>query len=446
MTITSSACAATSNVSMWRNDRFPQITRTLFMRILKDLDSQLEDVSQCEPSLEHGTETDDQRDLPTCEAGVKTTDVNVAPNGDVAPKSDVADSGSVLSSRNVEERNATVHEKPTIDQGDVYGPAQKENHLQNPTDNADSMNKSPEFTAENITRLYMQSRGIANTLGLELSAKLDGNAANQELSGVNNETTQEHVHKIDKALSNERRMLTSQRQTTYNIDTNEPPAFTSTPIISRQEEQTSHGLASQAIRAIFNRIEQLECGIKAIKKDILHQMESRLDDLKSSVVEMIEKIDSNRTYANVTKDSSSIQFIGQAPPENQLNMSASSNVDEGYGGQSSLNIIRSSSETQLKTSFNLNQVPLPSDHLASVQKMTAHSEELFLLQRTATFKINRGPFPHHSRYQFALPTEISIWILYLRRRSNNVIFQIRQTRLTPLLWEILFSKGSIGKV
>ena len=105
----------------------------------------------------------------------------------------------------------------------MYGPAQKENDLQNPTDNADSINKSPEFTAENITRLYMQSRGIANTLGLELSAKLDGNAANQELSGVNNETTQEHVHKIDKALSNERRMLTSQRQTTYNIDTNEPP-------------------------------------------------------------------------------------------------------------------------------------------------------------------------------------------------------------------------------
>ena len=84
------------------------------MRILKDLDSQLEDVSQCEPSLEHGTETDDQRDLPTCEACVKTTDVNVAPNGDVAPSSDVADSGSVLSSRNVEERNATVNEKPNI--------------------------------------------------------------------------------------------------------------------------------------------------------------------------------------------------------------------------------------------------------------------------------------------------------------------------------------------
>ena len=138
-----------------------------------------------------------------------------------------------------------------------------------------------------------------------------------------------------------------------------PPAFTSTPIISRQEEQTSHGLASQAIRAIFNRIEQLECGIKAIKKDILHQMESRLDDLKSSVVEMIEKIDSNRTYANVTKDSSSIQFIGQAPPENQLNMSASSNVDEGYGGQSSLNIIRSSSETQLKTVFQPQSSPAP---------------------------------------------------------------------------------------
>ena len=153
---------------------------------------------------------------------------------------------------------------------------------------------------------------------------------------------------------------TTQEQTTCNIDTNEPPTFTSTPIITRQEEQTNHGPASQAIRAIFNRIEKLDCGIKAIKRDILQQMERRLDDLKYSVVEMLEKIASNRTYANVTKDSSSIQFIGQASQENLLNMSASSNVDEGYGDQSSLNIISSSSETQLKTVFRPESRPISS--------------------------------------------------------------------------------------
>ena len=41
---------------MWRNERFPQITRALFRRILKDLDSQLDNFSQFEPSIEDGTD------------------------------------------------------------------------------------------------------------------------------------------------------------------------------------------------------------------------------------------------------------------------------------------------------------------------------------------------------------------------------------------------------
>ena len=60
---------------------------------------------------------------------------------------------------------------------------------------------------------------------------------------------------------------------------------------------------------------------------------------------------SHRTYANVTKDSNSVQFVDQTSSENFQNMSVSSNVDEGYADQSALNASGSSSETQLKTVY-----------------------------------------------------------------------------------------------
>ena len=80
-------------------------------------------------------------------------------------------------------------------------------------------------------------------------------------------------------------------------------------------------------------------------------MQYKLDELKSSVVMMIEKFASNRTYANVTKDSSSLQIVESTSSENLQNLSGSSNVDEGYGDRSEFNVHSSSSETQVKTLF-----------------------------------------------------------------------------------------------
>ena len=83
--------------------------------------------------------------------------------------------------------------------------------------------------------------------------------------------------------------------------------------------------------------------LKAIKRAILQQMESLLDELKSTVVEMIEKFASNRTYAKVAKDASSVAFVGQASFENPQNMLFSN--------------VSSSSETQFKTVFTPDSRP-----------------------------------------------------------------------------------------
>ena len=66
---------------------------------------------------------------------------------------------------------------------------------------------------------------------------------------------------------------------------------------------------------------------------------------------MIEKFASNRTNANVTNDSSSLQIVESTSSENLQNLSGSSNVDEGYGDQSEFNVHSSSSETHVKTLF-----------------------------------------------------------------------------------------------
>ena len=202
----------------------------------------------------------------------------------------------------------------------------------------------------------MHGLNMTNTLGLGISSKLDGFVANQEPGVVNYGSTEGHGLNFDKTLCNERPFSASQGQATGRIDSRMLPALTSTPILSRQEKTTSCGPSSQTIHAIINRIDQLDGGIKAIKRDILQQMESRLDKLKSKVVEMIEKFASNRTYANVAKDASSVEFVGQASFENSQNMS-SSNVDEGYGDQSACNVLSSSSETQLKTVFTPDSRP-----------------------------------------------------------------------------------------
>ena len=130
------------------------------------------------------------------------------------------------------------------------------------------------------------------------------------------------------------------------------PVFTSTPIMQRQEDTANSGAASQNICAIISKIDQLDSGIKAIKRDILQHMECKLNELKSSVVNMIENLGPGMSYAGVTKNTASVQMVERPSSlENRQNLSVSSYIDERYGDQSEVNVQRASSQTQLKTVF-----------------------------------------------------------------------------------------------
>ena len=90
---------------IWREERFPKVTRALFKRLMQDMDSQLEDSSQGEPISDGETEICGHLDKPIREAESKqTTDVNVAPNWNSAPNSNIAPSGNAEPSS-----NAVVH-------------------------------------------------------------------------------------------------------------------------------------------------------------------------------------------------------------------------------------------------------------------------------------------------------------------------------------------------
>ena len=82
-------------------------------------------------------------------------------------------------------------------------------------------------------------------------------------------------------------------------------------------------------------------------------MECKLNELKTSVVCMVENLGTNRTYADVSKSTSSVQasVVEQPSMGNDNNSLCASYVDEGYGDHSGTSVNGSSSQTQLKTPY-----------------------------------------------------------------------------------------------
>ena len=310
----------------WRNERFPQITRSLFKRIMYDLDSQMEGFSQCKPGTGDDTGIHDQLDT---SSEKQTTDVNVA------PKSDVAESGSPVPSRDVtlnsaagadEQLNCVVNNINSVEKGASSTSLQTDYNQAAIDESNSEKRETPEFTAENITSVYLQSINAANG---------QGQGQGQGINPGQGAYTEKRDMK-DKNREIERNNFDSNGLMICGFENREFPVLTSTPITA------NNGTASQTMRVILGKIDQLESGIKTIKRDILQQMESKLDTLKASVVCLIEQMGSNKNYADAARASS--HNVGSLS-------SLHNNTDEGYGDLSTANIRSSSSETQLKTPF-----------------------------------------------------------------------------------------------
>ena len=346
---------------IWREERFPKVAQTLFKRIMQDLDSQLEGSNQGESMSADKTELCCQQDEPKREAETNdTTDISDSPNCNVALNCHVASCGNVEVTSNTAETNeqqngnsestcqAPIASVPTVD-------CAINNELAE-TANLESKGGF-QYTAENVTSSYMHRVNLTSTMGIDsnnLNHKpVAVNYGNKPVS-VNYGNFLEHMlnrdqnHKVNEDSLN----LTSQGRTACGSGNRAMPFFTSTPIVQRQEDTANSGAASQNICAIISKTDQLDSGIKTMKRDILQHMECKLNELKSSVVNMIESLGPGMSYAGVTKNTASVQMVERPSSlENRQNLSVSGYFGEGYGDQSEVNVQRTSSQPQLKTVF-----------------------------------------------------------------------------------------------
>ena len=146
---------------LWREERFPKITQSLFKKLMQELDSQLEDQSHSKYSSEGSRNLGVQQDLgvqqrePICESlFVDVNDVNVTPNCDFPLSGKVAPNCNVLTSANVAEKCNVKTISVGINSGLV---AQK--HPVSSQIEKQPKNKS--FMAVNITESYMSSVKLA---------------------------------------------------------------------------------------------------------------------------------------------------------------------------------------------------------------------------------------------------------------------------------------------
>ena len=138
--------------------------------------------------------------------------------------------------------------------------------------------KDFECTAENITQSYMHGINMAKSVEQQLNAGPDSTFQNPPMV-VNQENRQWE-------LEGE---VTSKEQIANNMIDSTLPVYTSTPILMRYEGNVlgNKSIASQNIFSVLSRIDQLDGNIKSIKREIIQQMERKLDELKISVVSMI---------------------------------------------------------------------------------------------------------------------------------------------------------------
>ena len=105
------------------------------------------------------------------------------------------------------------------------------------------------YTAEKVTDSYKRSVNIASSIGVNLTPTLDKTIKTQPTPALT-----QGLHD--------------------QVQSNTPmPTFTSTTILQRQNSiKADNNVTNGSISLIMNRIEQLDRGIKAIKRDVIRNL------------------------------------------------------------------------------------------------------------------------------------------------------------------------------
>ena len=210
---------------------------------MRGLDSLVEDPSQCVLDSDKSRDMSRQQEDQIC---VKTTRFENDVNGKGAPEFKFAPLNVTSNGANEDAHEAQIdvetetHSRPTEKTPPVH-----------PREFADS---SGIFTAENITEQYRRSVNLANCFGGNTDPTLENHVTTQPTPSLN---------------------LGFKEQCMVDVKT---PAYTSTPIIQRQNGIMDQNITSDTVSMIMNRIEHLNNGIKAIQRDVIQHMENKLNE------------------------------------------------------------------------------------------------------------------------------------------------------------------------
>ena len=295
---------------MWREERFPKIAQSLFGRIMVEMDSQLEESSEREPLQENLSESCFQHDE------------SYSVNTEGTPNEDNANS------ENGDHLQATIIQPSKQE----VQPFEQEPVIQS--------SQSSGLVHELVQNNVIQKEFIAEKLVNGRTSTACRNNNDDMEKAVNNRNTQQEQGGAARNLRNLQGISRCENVTTG-------PIFTSTPIQQRRDGYNieNSGLTSVKICSLINKIDELDSGIKSIKKEILQKMERELNDLKVSVIK-IENVGKKASYAE------SVRTTNNSTQQHQFRSSISSrSVDEGYGNLSDGSYDGDSSETQPKRLF-----------------------------------------------------------------------------------------------
>lgn len=252
----------------WREGRFPRIVQFLFKRVMQEMDSIVEESIKCEQESVDliALNSNDDCILDQTSSGQCDVNTNVVPNCNVAQVD-----GTLNCSNDVQNvaNTDSLAENTFNPRRDSFSQVSLPITCTDTAVPGFTIKTGQIYTAEYITDAYKHKVNVAGSQSV-------------------------YTPIFDRLLSQGIQDL-SQENTTM-------PAFTSTPNVQHQESvNNDHNRASKNACWLINQIEQLDSSIKAMERDVIQQMECKMNELKSALIGMIEKLTSHTTYADTIK-------------------------------------------------------------------------------------------------------------------------------------------------